>query len=131
LFSRWQWLQRVRSRVPQTDPALMMQRADASGRYAGAMPRSTKQSRRKTSSVGGELALIEHIRRRVGDRTRDSGELRLGIGDDCAILRPRAGEELVVTTDFSLEGRHFRRDWHSPESIGHRTLARGLSDLAA
>jgi thiamine-monophosphate kinase len=37
----------------------------------------------------------------------------------------------VVTTDFSLEGIHYRRDWHSPESIGHRCLARGLSDLAA
>lgn len=55
----------------------------------------------------------------------------MGIGDDCAIVRPRRGEEIVVTTDFSLEGRHFRRDWHSPESAGHRTLARGLSDLAA
>ncbi len=37
----------------------------------------------------------------------------------------------MVTTDFTLEGRHFRRDWHSPESVGHRCLARGLSDLAA
>ncbi len=60
-----------------------------------------------------------------------SGRLRLGIGDDCAILRPRAGEEIVVTTDFSLENVHFRRDWHTPESGGHRCLARGLSDVAA
>ena len=37
----------------------------------------------------------------------------------------------LVTTDFSLEGIHFRRDWHSPESVGHRCLARGLSDIAA
>ena len=36
-----------------------------------------------------------------------------------------------MTTDFTLEGRHFRRDWHPPESVGHRALARGLSDLAA
>jgi thiamine-monophosphate kinase len=55
----------------------------------------------------------------------------LGIGDDCAILRPPRGHELLVTTDFTLEGRHFRRDWHPPESAGHRALARGLSDLAA
>ncbi|AXC10810.1 Thiamine-monophosphate kinase [Acidisarcina polymorpha] len=59
------------------------------------------------------------------------GKLRLGIGDDCAILRPNAGDELAITTDFSLENVHFRRDWHSPEAIGHRCLARGLSDLAA
>jgi thiamine-monophosphate kinase len=57
--------------------------------------------------------------------------VRLGIGDDCALLRLRAGEELAVTTDLSIEGRHFRLDWHPPESVGHRTFARGLSDLAA
>jgi len=38
---------------------------------------------------------------------------------------------MLVTTDFSLEGVHFRRDWHSPLSVGHRCLARGLSDIAA
>ena len=57
--------------------------------------------------------------------------MRLGIGDDCAILRPPAGHEVVVTTDLSLEGVHFRRDWHPAEPVGHRCLARGLSDLAA
>jgi thiamine-monophosphate kinase len=68
---------------------------------------------------------------------RSSGRKSIiaGIGDDCAVLRfPGAkGKKLdtLVTTDFSLEGIHFRRDWHSPESIGHRCLARGLSDIAA
>ncbi len=57
--------------------------------------------------------------------------MRLGIGDDCAVLRPARGHDIVVTTDFSLEGRHFRRDWHTAASAGHRCLARGLSDLAA
>ena len=37
----------------------------------------------------------------------------------------------MVTTDLSLENVHFRRDWHPPQSVGHRCLARGLSDLAA
>ncbi|MFZ0661156.1 MAG: thiamine-phosphate kinase [Acidobacteriaceae bacterium] len=77
-----------------------------------------------------EGALIAAIRQQAQARHR-SPELRLGIGDDCAVLRPAAGEEIVVTTDFSLEGVHFRREWHSPESAGHRCLARGLSDLAA
>ncbi|MGA8110092.1 MAG: AIR synthase related protein, partial [Acidobacteriaceae bacterium] len=77
----------------------------------------------------GELAIIEAIRRRAGPGK--SGSLRLGIGDDCAILRPGPGQEICVTTDFSLEGVHFRRDWHPPEAVGHRCLARGLSDLAA
>lgn len=54
-----------------------------------------------------------------------------GIGDDCAIFRPDAKEDLVFTTDFVLEGRHFTLDTHSPADIGHKALARGLSDLAA
>jgi thiamine-monophosphate kinase len=88
----------------------------------------------------GELALIERIRSGgAGAGTAGHGSrglarnmgLVLGIGDDCAILRPPKGHEVLVTTDFTLEGRHFRRDWHPPESVGHRVLARGLSDLAA
>lgn len=54
-----------------------------------------------------------------------------GIGDDCAVLRPPRGQELLITTDFSLEDVHFRRDWHPAECVGHRCLARGLSDIAA
>ncbi len=77
----------------------------------------------------GELALIESIR--LASAARTMGRVRLGIGDDCAILRPPSGHEVLVTTDFCLEGRHFRRDWHTAESAGHRCIARGLSDLAA
>jgi thiamine-monophosphate kinase len=84
-------------------------------------------NRKKISS--GELALIARIRASVA--AHPAGRVSLGIGDDCAILKPPAGHELLVTTDFSLEGRHFRRDWHIPQSIGHRTLARGLSDIAS
>jgi thiamine-monophosphate kinase len=76
----------------------------------------------------GELGLIQQIRRLSTTR---SPFVRLGIGDDCAVLRPPRGADVLVTTDFTLEGRHFRRDWHTPESVGHRCLARGLSDLAA
>jgi thiamine-monophosphate kinase len=82
---------------------------------------------RRSKKILGELRIIERIRA----RTSASNAVPLGIGDDCAILRPTPGHELLVTTDFSLEGRHFRRDWHRPASVGHRTLARGLSDLAA
>ena len=84
---------------------------------------------RKTPTKRGELALIQQIRRDFN--RRQTAGVRVGIGDDCAVLRPPRGHEVVVTTDFTLEGRHFRRDWHGPESAGHRTLARGLSDLAA
>ncbi len=60
-----------------------------------------------------------------------AGALRLGIGDDCAILGLPSGHETLVTTDLSVEDVHFRREWHPPESVGHRCLARGLSDIAA
>ena len=83
----------------------------------------------------GELELIERIRSRSAAAAATgpgfSRSVALGIGDDCAILRPPRGHEILVTTDFTLEGRHFRRDWHPAESVGHRALARGLSDLAA
>jgi thiamine-monophosphate kinase len=76
--------------------------------------------------------LVGLDKRKAAKRSRRQGfALVAGIGDDCAVLRPRPGQDLLVTTDFSLEGIHFRRDWHSPESVGHRCLARGLSDIAA
>lgn len=74
-----------------------------------------------------EKALIARIRRRARSRR---GVLT-GIGDDCAVLAIPSGHEALITTDFSLEGVHFRREWHPPESVGHRCLARGLSDIAA
>jgi thiamine-monophosphate kinase len=54
----------------------------------------------------------------------------VGIGDDCALLRPDAGLELAVTTDMLIEGRHFLPG-AEPEALGHKALAVNLSDLAA
>jgi len=83
-----------------------------------------------------EKQLIAQIRRLAGISLRGRSRLLQrailkGIGDDCAVLRLLPGRDSLVTTDFTLEGIHFRRDWHSPESVGHRCLARGLSDIAA
>jgi thiamine-monophosphate kinase len=74
-----------------------------------------------------EKSIIGGIR----ERTKRRSAVRLGIGDDCAALRIPSGHEALVTTDLSLEGVHFRREWHTPEVIGHRCLTRGLSDIAA
>ena len=84
-------------------------------------------SESKNAKLGGELALIARIRRRAGS----GAGVRLGIGDDCALLRVKAEEEVAVTTDLSIEGRHFLRELHPAEAVGHRALARGLSDIAA
>ncbi|MGA2337195.1 MAG: thiamine-phosphate kinase [Terriglobales bacterium] len=74
-----------------------------------------------------EKKLIQQIRRMAG-----GGEsVRTGIGDDCAVLRVPSGHDLLVTTDFTIEKVHFRRDWHRPELVGQRCLTRGLSDIAA
>lgn len=76
-------------------------------------------------------------RRRRSDSIQTAGArtgvavLLRGIGDDCAVLQMPPGHATLVTTDFSLEEVHFRRPWHPPESVGHRCLARGLSDIAA
>jgi thiamine-monophosphate kinase len=86
------------------------------------------------SGSAGELAILSRIRERAArqpDSAKQNAGLRLGIGDDCALLRLRHDEELAVTTDFSIAGRHFQLDMHPPEAVGHRTLARGLSDLAS
>ena len=77
-----------------------------------------------------EKALIRRIRRQAGVQ-RGRGVVRTGIGDDAAVLECPSGFEILLTTDFSLEGVHFRREWHPPDSVGHRCLARGLSDIAA
>lgn len=101
-------------------------------RYAAERVQLRKPSLRSEGplkAASGELALLQTIRARAA--ALPSSRVQLGIGDDCALLRLKAGEELAVTTDLSIEGRHFRLDWHPPESVGHRTLARGLSDLAA
>lgn len=75
-----------------------------------------------------EKQLIARIRKLAGGR---APRVVRGIGDDCAILRISKDAEALVTTDLSIEGVHFRREWHPPESVGHRCLARGLSDIAA
>lgn len=80
-----------------------------------------------------ELELISRIRQWSEGKAlaRSRRRIPAGIGDDCAVLRIPASHDALVTTDFSLEGVHFRREWHPPESVGHRSLARGLSDVAA
>ena len=57
--------------------------------------------------------------------------IALGIGDDAALLRPKPGHELILTCDWFLEGTHFLREKHPPDSVGWKCLARALSDVAA
>lgn len=69
-----------------------------------------------------EFEFIENIRHRYSLRK---------IGDDCAVLPKDFKTDLVVTTDLLVEDVDFRRDWTTPEFLGHKALAVSLSDVAA
>ncbi|MEP7208192.1 MAG: thiamine-phosphate kinase [Casimicrobiaceae bacterium] len=73
-----------------------------------------------------EFQLIE----RFFARPPRSASVRLGIGDDAALLAPAPGCEVAVSVDMLVAGRHFFADV-DPEALGHKTLAVNLSDLAA
>ena len=61
---------------------------------------------------------------------RPDGAVALGVGDDCALLAPKPGMQLAISSDMLVEGRHFFPDV-DPEALGHKALAVNLSDLAA
>ncbi|MBL8332767.1 MAG: thiamine-phosphate kinase [Rubrivivax sp.] len=62
--------------------------------------------------------------------TRPVRRAALGVGDDCALLRVEPGQQLAVSSDMLVEGRHFLSTV-PPERLGHKALAVNLSDLAA
>jgi thiamine-monophosphate kinase len=78
------------------------------------------------NTTPGEFDLIERIRRRVVAR----GDVRLGIGDDAALLAVPAGMQLAVAMDTLNAGEHFPLDTRAAD-IGWKALAVNLSDLAA
>ncbi len=72
----------------------------------------------------GEFDLIERFFQRPARRAV------LGVGDDCALIQPSAGQQLAISTDMLVEGRHFLSTV-DPARLGHKALAVNLSDLAA
>ena len=84
------------------------------------------------SSPLGEFDLIQRFFKAGADamRSNDQKVVVLGIGDDCALLKPNAGEEIAITSDMLVEGRHFFMN-ANPELLGRKALAVNLSDLAA
>lgn len=72
----------------------------------------------------GEFDLIAKYFQRPARRSP------LGVGDDCALLAPGPGQQLAVSCDMLVEGRHFLSTV-APERLGHKALAVNLSDLAA
>jgi thiamine-monophosphate kinase len=70
------------------------------------------------------------IRQYLAGLTTQRDDVVLGIGDDCALLRPPPGQLLAVSMDTLVEGRHFFPA-SDPHALGHKALAVNLSDLAA
>jgi thiamine-monophosphate kinase len=62
--------------------------------------------------------------------TRPTARAVLGVGDDCALLQPAPGTQMAISCDMLVEGRHFFADV-DPFTLGHKSLAVNLSDLAA
>jgi len=84
-----------------------------------------------TPAASSEDQLLARIRRALSVPQGNSASLRLAIGDDAAVFRPRSGYETILTCDWFLEGSHFLREQHPPDSVGWKCLARAASDLAA
>ncbi len=77
----------------------------------------------------GEFELIARYFQRP-DLAQRYPQVQLGVGDDCALLQPPAGQQLAISTDTLVSGVHFFAD-APPRSLGHKALAVNLSDLAA
>ena len=81
----------------------------------------------------GEFDLIQRFFKTGADSMsldKSYDTVTLGIGDDCALIKPLANEEIAITSDMLVEGRHFFAN-ANPEQLGHKALAVNLSDLAA
>src|SRR5271156_4126001 len=78
-----------------------------------------------------ERQLVKKIARALSSGKRGASRLRLGIGDDAAILSPGGRTEWVLSCDTFLEDVHFRMKTHPADSVGYKALARAVSDLAA
>lgn len=83
---------------------------------------------RQKTLFKSEMDFVAWIRRRT---PRQVEGLTLGIGDDAALVTVPPGQELILTADMSIEDVHFRSELHPPRAVGHRALARSLSDIAA
>jgi thiamine-monophosphate kinase len=80
----------------------------------------------QTVAALGEFGLIAALSEWLPPDSRTL----VGIGDDAAVLAAPDGR-VVASTDFLLEGRHFRREWSSGTDVGHKAAARSLIDVAA
>lgn len=83
--------------------------------------------RSEQALIDGLLVALEALAAGLDERA----SVKLGIGDDCAVVAPSAGEFLLLETDDAVENVHFSLEWLSHEQAGFRAAVQGLSDIAA
>jgi thiamine-monophosphate kinase len=82
----------------------------------------------RSKQFTSEMELIEWLKKHASSNSRG---LLVGIGDDAALLKPHPGHHWAITADLTVEGIHFSQRLHPADAVGHRALARSLSDIAA
>src|SRR5215470_11785207 len=101
-------------------------------RSAKMKQRVGKRKSEKRAARSEEELIRQFASSAAGNRAQQArAGLRVGIGDDAALWRPRAGYETVLTCDWFLEGTHFIRERHPADAVGWKCLARAVSDIAA
>jgi thiamine-monophosphate kinase len=87
-------------------------------------PRDSRFFPHTALGPGAEFDAVRRMLERWGPRARK-------VGDDAAVINAVGDQHIIASTDMSVEGVHFRRDWMTPQEIGYRAAAAALSDLAA
>lgn len=79
----------------------------------------------------GEAAVLKRIEAATQSLRSSSALIKLGLGDDAALIKAANGYDQILTCDWFLEKTHFLRDKHPPHAVGWKCLARAVSDVAA
>ena len=87
-------------------------------------PRDNRFFPHTSLGPGSEFDAVRRMLERWGPRARK-------VGDDAAVINPVGDRSIIASTDTSVEGVHFKREWMTPEEIGYRAAASALSDLGA
>lgn len=104
-----------------TDDGLGLAEGPETARIRAFLEEAAGAAARETAGARGPEEAREEARATIA----------VGPGDDAAVFAPPAGEVIVVSSDAAVEDVHFRREWMTWETVGYRTAAAALSDLAA
>ncbi|MDQ4120336.1 MAG: thiamine-phosphate kinase [Acidobacteriota bacterium] len=79
----------------------------------------------------GEFDFVRSLLDKTARNKSQFSPVKIGIGDDCAVISQNSKTDLVITTDLLIEDIDFRLGWTRANFVGHKALAVSLSDVAA